>query len=168
MTPDKIARLKTVEECRGLMVNAKRLDNAEVHRLAFQRLCELSGEEEDTPLERDFAQALAACEELLSDKNGRKSRASKTRLKLKNKGLHQCLTDWSTGPETTDGLKILSDQDLGHLSGEYLVVKYADEFDAKVVKAAKTKLKKFGVDEPDPEAAVEADIEDDADDTAEA
>ena len=165
MTPEKIAQLKTADECRGLMVNADRLGNAEVHRLAFQRLCVLAGEDEDTPLARDFAEVLAAYEESLTQKNGRKTRATRTRTKLKNKGLHQCLVDWSTAPETTDGFKILAEKDLGHFTGEYLVVKYAGEFDAKTVSAATAKLKKAGINLPEAEADAPADANADAADT---
>ena len=151
MKPEKIAQLRTAEECRGLMVNADRLGNAEVHRLAFQRLCVLAGEdlEDGGALQRDFAEVLAAYEELLTQKNGRKTRATRTRLKLKNKGLHQCLIDWSTSPETSTGFDILAERGLGELTGEYLVVKYADEFDTKVVTAAKKRLKKHDIALPE-------------------
>lgn len=132
------------------MVNARRLDNDTVYRLAFERLCELSAEAETEPLERDFAGVLAAHEELLTQKNGRKSRATRTRAKLKAKGLRQCLADWSASPETADGFKLLSRQGLGELTGDYLVVKYAGEFDGKTVTAAKRHLK--AADIPFPEA----------------
>ena len=73
------------EELRGLMANAKRLRRDDIWQEAFRRLCALEGLDQTDPLHRDFYQTLAAYEQLLTEKNHRTTRASRTRQKLKNK-----------------------------------------------------------------------------------
>jgi hypothetical protein len=63
---------------RQLMANARQRGREDVWREAFYRLCVLQGMDQKDPLHRDFYQALAAYEQLLTEKNGRTTRASKT------------------------------------------------------------------------------------------
>ena len=68
---------------RGFMKNAKKdRKNDEAYWKGFNRLCLLAGIDQEDPLGREFYQTLAAYEELLTIKNGRKTRASYTRRKL--------------------------------------------------------------------------------------
>jgi hypothetical protein len=98
------------------------------------------GHSETDPLHRDFARTLAAYEELLTQKNGRTTRASRTRQKLSNKGVEQSLQDWALAKQPTEGFMLLMDNNLEDLTGEYLVVKYAERFSAQAVKAAQSRL----------------------------
>ena len=72
---------------RQLMANARQRGREDVWREAFYRLCVLQGMDQKDPLHRDFYQALAAYEQLLTEKNGRTTRANRTPQKLKNKGV---------------------------------------------------------------------------------
>jgi hypothetical protein len=91
---------------------------------AFRRLCALDGIDQTDPLHCDFYETLAADEELLTEKNERKTRASRTRQKLKNKGVVQCLEDWAVGSARTEGFELLVENGMVELTGEYLVLKY--------------------------------------------
>ena len=139
MDPAKIERLVDREALRNLMDNAKRLERDDVYWLAFKQLCSLEGITYDDPLERGFYDMLNAYEQLLTEKNGRTTKATRTRQKLKNKGVQQCLVDWALGPPT-DGFKLLVEKGLPELTAEYLVVKYAKRFPEAVVKAARERL----------------------------
>jgi hypothetical protein len=145
MDAEKIAKLTSEQALRNLMANARRLENEAVHRLAFRRLCSLEGMNIDDPLEREFYDVLNAYEELLTEKNGRTTKANRTRLKLKNKGVCQCLIDWTMGPPT-DGFTLLIDRGLAELSAEYLVTKHADRFPPEVVEAARKRLSPAGLE----------------------
>jgi hypothetical protein len=83
---------------------------------------------------------LAAYERLLTEKNGRTTQASRTRQKLRNKGVIQCLEDWSLADKPTDGFQLLIANGLETLTGEYLVMKYPESFSLKAVEAAKKRL----------------------------
>jgi hypothetical protein len=128
---------------RQLMVNARRLGRTDVYWKAFGRLCALQGMSEGDPLHRDFAQTLAAYEELLTDKNGRTTRASRTRQKLARKGVEQSLEDWALAVKPTEGFALLMDNNLEHLTGEHLVIKYSDRFSAEAVKQARARIEGY-------------------------
>ena len=113
---------------RNLMVNAKRLGRDDVWWEAFRQICVLEGMDQTDPLHRDFYETLAAYEELLTEKNGKKTLASRTRQKLKNKGVIQCLEDWAVSLTPTEGFELLIQKGLAELTGEYLVLKYPDHF----------------------------------------
>lgn len=125
---------------RNLMRNAKRLKRDDIWQQAFRRLCELEGLNQTDPLHRDFYATLRAYEELLTHKNGRTTRASRTRQKLRNKGVIQCLEDWATSSAPTEGFNLLVDSGMPELTGEHLVIKYADRFSQSAVAAATARL----------------------------
>jgi hypothetical protein len=127
------------------MANAKRLQSDDVWRQAFRRLCALEGLNHTDPLHREFYETLAAYEELLTEKNGRTTRASRTRLKLKNKGVIQCLEDWAIGSAPTEGFDLLIKSGMSELTGEHLVIKYPDRFSPEAVAAARTRLERANV-----------------------
>jgi hypothetical protein len=125
---------------RNLMQNAKRLKRDDIWQQAFRRLCELEGLNQRDPLHRDFYATLRAYEELLTQKHGRTTRANRTRQKLRNKGVIQCLEDWAISSAPTEGFKLLVDSGMPELTGEHLVIKYADRFTPDAVAAAKMRL----------------------------
>src|SRR5271166_2813120 len=129
-----------LKELRQLMKNATRAGRDDVYWQAFNRLCSLQGMVQADPLHRDFFAMLAAYEELLAIKNGRTTSASRTRQKLANKGVIQCLEDWAVQTPTTEGFTLLVKNGLVELTGEFLVVKYADRFSPKAVASAKARL----------------------------
>ncbi len=133
-------------EVRQLMANAKRLGNMEVFWKAFRRVCEIEGSKFEDPLERDFYSTLAAYEEILSEKHGRKVLASRTRQKLKNKGYIACLEDWARNAKRTEGFSTLVQTGHLELTGEYLVLKYPQHFSKKAVENAEMVLDWFRKD----------------------
>jgi hypothetical protein len=130
---------------RNIMTNAKRLGDDDIWRRAFRRLCAVEGLNQTDPLHRDFYETLAAYEQLLTDKNGRTTNASRTRQKLKNKGVVQCLEDWAISKAPTEGFGLLIKCGLVELTGEYLVLKYPGHFSSIAVAAARARLSGVGV-----------------------
>ncbi|WP_292532497.1 hypothetical protein [Methylocystis sp.] len=127
-------------ELRNLMDNAKRLNRDDIWRDAFRRLCTLEGMDQSDPRHRDYYETLAAYEQLLTEKNGRTTRANRTRQKLKNKGVVQCLEDWATNSAPTEGFDLLTQKGLAELTGEFLVLKNRDRFSPAAISAAKARL----------------------------
>jgi hypothetical protein len=138
-----IAEYNDPAQLRQLMTNAERLGNEQVYWEAFSRLCLISGRDDPDPLVRDFYSTLTAYEELLTIKNKKKTLANRTRQKLTRKGVVQCLEDWAT-QRTSEGLELLVSKGLFELTGEYLVLKYANRFSPKAVASARRKLEDFG------------------------
>lgn len=131
------------KQLQTLMKNAQRQGRDDVYYEALRRRCELIGLDYDDPLERDFHSMLTAYEELLTEKNQRRTAASRTRQKLKNKGVVQCLEDWARGNTVTAGFETLVKAGLTELTGEYLVTKYPDRFTPEAVHRAKERLKRL-------------------------
>ncbi len=124
---------------------------SDVYNAVFRRFCELVGTENDDPsdpLVRDFYETLAAYEQLLTEKNGRTTAASRTRQKIDNKGVHQSLIEWTRGKAETNGFKLLVEKGLPEFTGEYLVVRYADRFPNDVVELALKRLTGHGIKIP--------------------
>jgi len=125
---------------RTLMQNAKRMGRDDIWREAFLRLPASRGAEQTDPLHRDFHEMLAAYEQLLSEKNGRATRASRTRMKLKAKGVVASLEDLVKSKEPTEGFELLVASNFVEMTGEQIVLKYSDQFSPEAVAAAKTRL----------------------------
>lgn len=131
------------DKVRGIMNSAERLGRSDVYWMAFNRLCQLEGIDENDPLTRDFQATLRAYEELLTRKNGRTTIATRTRQKLKNKGLLQCLEDWALSKQPTTGFDLLIENDQVKLTAEYLVLQYSDRFTEEAVAAASGRLEPY-------------------------
>jgi hypothetical protein len=130
------------------MARAKKQGLKDVYAAAFRRQCQLVGNVNDDPadpLVRDFYETLCAYEQLLTEKNGKTTWASRTRQKIANKGITQSLIEWTRGKVETNGFNLLIDAGLPEYTGEYLVTKYADRFHEDVVALARTRLVKHGV-----------------------
>jgi hypothetical protein len=143
-----VSKLKTPNECRTVMARAKARGLDDVYKTAFRRYCELVGNANDDPadpLVRDFYATLGAYEQLLTEKNGSTTIASRTRQKIANKGVHQSLIEWTRGKEETNGFILLVEAGLPEFTGEYLVTKYAKRFPDDVVKLAHVRLSKHQI-----------------------
>ena len=130
------------------MENAKRLGRMDVYWEAFRRRCELLGKEAkdldpSDPLHLDFGATLAAYEQLLSEKNNRTTIAMRTRSKIQNKGVVQSLIDWALAKTPTTGFDLLMKNGMESLTGEALIVKYADRFPLHVVDAAQARIENY-------------------------
>jgi hypothetical protein len=136
-----ISEYTDINDVQQIMKNAKRAGREDVYWDAFKRLCELEGLNHQEPLHRDFYSTLKAYEELLTEKNGRTTKANRTRQKLARRGVVQCLEDWANGSTETEGFKLLTENGLINLTGEFLVLKYKDQFSEKAVSNAGRRLK---------------------------
>ena len=148
ITPDP-QKMDDVDKVRALMANAIRYKNTDLENACFRRICELEGSDYSDPLVARLWQAVAAYEECLRKKhNGRAVKASYTRRKIKEKGAEQTLIDWALDTKETGGFEALLTNGMPELTGEYVVVEFADRFDPNVVKAAAKRLQEAGVPLP--------------------
>jgi hypothetical protein len=71
-------------------------------------------------LVRDFYETLAAYEQLLTEKNGRNTPATRTQQKLANKGVYLSLIEWTRGKIETNGFTLLVEAGLPEYTGSTL------------------------------------------------
>ena len=133
------------EKLRSFRQNALRLDRKDLADRAFRQLCKVAGMDMNTALESDFYVVLSAYEELLTEKNGRTTRASRTRQKLSKTSVKKCIEDWALKDGETDAFKLLIERQMGELTAEYLVLKHSSEFDDAIVSSARKRLDKYGI-----------------------
>lgn len=149
--PYDVSALSSPAACRTVMARAKAQGLEDVYRAVFERYCELVGHAADDPtdpLVKGFFETLAAYEQLLTERNGKTTTASRTRQKIANKGVHQSLIEWTRASTETEGFELLVERGLPQYTGEYLVARYADRFPADVVGLAHDRLRKHGIELP--------------------
>lgn len=143
-----VVKLKTADECRVVMKRARAKGEDEIYRSVFRRYCAIVGKDAEDPTDpiiREFYETLAAYEQLLTERNGRTTSASRTRQKINNKGVIQSLIEWTEAKKETEGFGLLLKAGLAQYTGEYLVVRYADRFPSHTVELAKARLSQHKV-----------------------
>jgi hypothetical protein len=146
-----VSKLKTAEQCRTVMERAKARNLNHEYALVFKRYCALVGNQHDDPSDpiiREFYEILGAYEQVLTEKHGRKTAASRTRQKLAKKGVYLSLVEWARGKVETNGFTLLVDRDLAKYTFEYLIAKYAERFPNDVVELVRERLKKHDISLP--------------------
>jgi len=138
----------TSDEVRSLMKNATKLGEAGIVERCRRRLFEIAGEPFDDPLHRRFWQMIAAYEELLTTKNGKKTRANRTRQKVEKKGIISTLQSWVHANETT-GFETLMAAGLPEYTGEYIILEFPQRFEKTDLQAAIERLNEYEVDLPE-------------------
>ncbi len=128
------------------MENAVRVGRQDIVLQCQVRIAKLAGAQYETSLEREFWAAVAAAEELASERNGKKTLLNRTRQKVKRVGIKKCLEDWAFHKGTTQGFDILVEGGHPELTGEAIVVRHASEFSDDVVQAARQRLADYKID----------------------
>lgn len=140
-----VSKLATVQQCRNVMVNAKRLGRDDVRRAALRRCVQLQAPTDPDPVVGGFGGMLAALEEVFLQRYGRALRANRMRAKAKAVGIMTVLTDWARGRGQGSGFEMLIDEGLGDYTGEYVVAVNATRFAPDAVIATRGKLAANGV-----------------------
>jgi hypothetical protein len=141
----EVSKLATVQQCRNLMTNAKRLGRDDVRRAALRRSVQLQTPTDSDPVVGGFDRMLVALEEVFLQRYGRALKANRTRAKAKAVGIVTVLTDWARGKGQGSGFEMLIEEGLGDYTGEYVVAVNATRFAMDAVLATRGKLMAHGV-----------------------
>ena len=139
------SRLTTQAEALQLMKNAERLGRRDVYDSAFRRFCELSGASQVGDVLKDVLKAISAFELLMTERNGRTTRASRTRQKLNRDGPVKLVSDLALRPIPSDGFVTLVENGMADLTFEYIAIRHPDQFGADVIASARKRLESAGV-----------------------
>lgn len=143
--PKKAPELENnVEKLRKIMVNAYRIGDTEYAERAKRRVWELN-KLGDSELDRGFGEIIATYEALLTERNDRTTRATRTWQKVRNKGVKQAIIEWVMSKQERQGFIDLVEAGQGASTIEALVVMMQQEFDDYVVVAAYKRLRGAGV-----------------------
>ncbi|MFC3637957.1 hypothetical protein ACFONL_11340, partial [Camelimonas fluminis] len=110
---------------------------------SFRQICLVQGLPYNAGVEREFWVAIAAVEELLTLKNGRRTRASRTHTKVGKVGVLKTIEDWALAKGPTTGFRQLVESGMHDLTGEAIVLRHPEQFSVAAVAAARQRLAAF-------------------------
>lgn len=138
--PKKAPELENdAEKLRKIMLNAYRIGDTEYAERAKRRVWELN-KLGDSELDQGFGEVIAKYEALLTERNDRTTRATRTWQKVRNKGVKQAIIEWVTSKHEHQGFVELVNAGFKDHTIEALVVNMPHEFEAYVIKAARKRL----------------------------
>jgi len=141
---DKILKLiensSDIEKIRRFKKNAQVQENEVIIKKCNERIIELSGIEENNPIEIKFKECLAAYEEHLYEKKGERRKANRLRSKWEKAGTKQTIIDAVNKKKLQEGFELLVNEGGTEFSMESIVLEFPDEFPEETVLNAKLKL----------------------------
>jgi len=141
----RIQKLQTPEACERFIKNALRLGRKDLALEAQRRSIELraKGHDVKTIAELESLQAIYAYEEFLTEKNGRRTRATRTWQMINKHGIIESVNRVVARPEDAMGFKILKEKGMEDLTFEAVVLKYPTVFSADAVEHARNRISKL-------------------------
>ena len=139
-----LARLKTPEDCEQFAINvAKRRPDdarkAKIKAIQLRALAYGAG----TDAEREAIEAILAYEQVLTQKNGRKTRATRTWQAIKKHGIVGAIELLVTKDQEQHGYTTLVEMGMGELAFEEVVKRHPGAFSEAAVKSSQQRLAKW-------------------------
>ena len=142
---EKVTRLKTPEECERFAKNALERNRRDLADEARKRSVELRAEAygAKTRAERECLEAIYACEEVLTAKNGRRTRASRTWPMIKKHGILGAVERAVNREAETAGYTALLEMGLQDYAFEAVVVRYPELFSPETVQHSRARVNEW-------------------------
>lgn len=141
----RVERLSTVEACERFAANATRLGRPDLADEARKRAVEIRADSHgaESEAEKECLQAIYAYEEVLSDKNGRRTRASRTWQMIKRHGILEAAERAVNRDQETAGYTALVEMGLQEFAFEAVILRYPDEFSDEAVSRSRDRLQQW-------------------------
>lgn len=139
----RVLVLKTPDQCMGFIKNAIRLGHPNLAQEARQRAVELCALEYDTlegDAEREAIEAVFAYESVLSDKRGKKTRATKTWQMIKQHGVLPAVERTVNRTSEASDHAALVALGLERFAFELVVLRHPDRFSAECLGRSKERV----------------------------
>ena len=139
----RIEKLTTVEACTRFAANATRLGRPDLADEARQRAVEIRAESHgaESDAERECLQAIYAYEEVLSNKNGRRTRASRTWQMIKRHGILEAAERAVNRDKETSGYTALVDMGLQGFAFEAVILRHPEQFSEEAVEKSRQRMR---------------------------
>jgi hypothetical protein len=136
-----INKLDTPEKCERYAQNVQ-AGSPENAKAARRRAIELQAQQfsASTGAEREALQAVFAYERVLSEKNGKKTRANRTWKMIKSRGIIPAVDHIVKKPSESSGYTILVDMGMQDMAFEAVVLRYPDLFSEEAVNHSKKRM----------------------------
>jgi len=141
----RVARLETPEECEKFAKNAMRLNRPDLANEARKRAFELRANAYGpvSDAERECLEVLYAYEEVLSKKNGKRTRATRTWQMIKRHGILAAAERAVNRVTETVGYTALAEMGLQEFTFEAVVIRYPHLFSEQAVLRSKERMKEW-------------------------
>ena len=142
---DRVAKLKTPEDCEKFAKNAERLDRPDLVEDAIRRAVELRAKDygSASDAEKECLQAVYAYEEVVSKKNGKRTRASRTWQMIERHGILQAAERAVNRPVETVAYRALIEMELRDFAFEAVISRHPDAFSQEAVEVAWQRLREL-------------------------
>ena len=139
---ERVRKLKTPEQCEIFARNALNRDRPDLASEARLRAVELRADSHGakSEAEKDAIQAVYAYEEVLSQKNGKKTRASRTWQMIKRHGIIEAVERAVNRSAETQGYTSLVEMGLEKFAFEAVILRYPKVFSEAAVQRSKERL----------------------------
>ena len=126
----RIARLKTVKECENFAKNALERGFPDLATEARERGVQIRAQAHgaSSVVEKECLEAIYAFEEVKSEENGRRTKASRTWQAIKRYGIIPAVERIVTKREVSPGFKTLAEMGLKEYAFESVVLRHPDSF----------------------------------------
>ena len=138
----RVTKLRTPEDCEVFARNCLAKGRPDLAKQARARLVDLRALSHgaNTNAEREALAAVYAYEEVLAQRNGKRTRASRTWQMIKRHGVIQAVERAVNRPDETAGYTALVEMGLQDYAFEAIVVKYPTLFSAEAVQRCRTRI----------------------------
>lgn len=142
---ERIEKITTVYGCMRFAANATRLGRPDLADEARMRAVELRAESygAETDAEKECLQAIFAYEEVLSDKNGRRTSAARTWQMIKRHGILAAAERAVNRAQETAGYKSLIEMGLQQFAFEAVIIRHPEVFSPDAVAISKLRLQEW-------------------------
>lgn len=142
---ERVLKLKTPADCETFAANANERGRPDLAQEARERSLQLHAMAfgANTEAERQCLQAVYAYEEVLSAKNGKRTKASRTRQMIKRHGILPAVERAVNRPQETVGYAALLDMGLEDYAFESVVVRYPELFSQDAVSRSTDRINEW-------------------------
>lgn len=143
---ERVKRLRTPEHCEAFARNARKLGRADLALEARRRAVELRAAAYGATsiAERECLEAIYAYEEILSEKHGRRVRASRTWQMIKRRGIIAAIEQAVDRPDGTAGFTALKEVGLDNYAFEAVILRHPQLFSDSAVDRSRKRMAQLG------------------------
>jgi hypothetical protein len=139
---ERVQRIKTAELCEIFAGNAKKRGRPDLAQEAKVRAVELKAAEygAKSEAETEAIQAVYAYEEVLSKKNGKRTRASRTWQMIKRRGIIESVERAVNRESVTQGYTLLAEMGLEDFAFEAVILRHPELFSDEAIAKSRQRL----------------------------
>lgn len=138
----RIKRLDTIKKCQNFERNAMNKGRPDLAAESRQRAVQLRAEEHEAEsvAEKEALQAVYAYEDLLTNKNGRTTRASRTWQMIKRHGIIEAVERAVKRDTVTQGYTMLVEMGLEEHAFEAVILRHPEVFSPEAIDISRRRL----------------------------